>query len=100
MKLIDITVTRLVAAPAEEVFDLWIDPKRPGGPWFGAERTILRSSRVRSDRSDSAPLGRPGRRDGAPAQGRLGVGAVDARRGLGFTGPGAGGRGPGAGEGD
>jgi len=22
-------------------FDLWIDPKRPGGPWFGAERTIL-----------------------------------------------------------
>jgi uncharacterized protein YndB with AHSA1/START domain len=23
------------------VFDVWIDPKSPGGPWFGAERVIL-----------------------------------------------------------
>ena len=41
MKLIDITVTRLIPAPAEKVFDVWIDPKSPGGPWFGGERVIL-----------------------------------------------------------
>jgi uncharacterized protein YndB with AHSA1/START domain len=41
MKLIDITVTRAIPAPAENVFDVWIDPKSPGGPWFGAERVIL-----------------------------------------------------------
>jgi uncharacterized protein YndB with AHSA1/START domain len=41
MKLTDITVTRTIPAPAEKVFDVWIDPKSPGGPWFGAERTIL-----------------------------------------------------------
>jgi uncharacterized protein YndB with AHSA1/START domain len=41
MKLSDITVTRTIPASPEEVFDVWIDPKSPGGPWFGAERTIL-----------------------------------------------------------
>jgi uncharacterized protein YndB with AHSA1/START domain len=41
MKLTDITVTRAIPAPAENVFDVWIDPKSPGGPWFGSERTIL-----------------------------------------------------------
>jgi uncharacterized protein YndB with AHSA1/START domain len=41
MKLTDITVTRTIPAPAEKVFDVWIDPKSPGGPWFGAERVIL-----------------------------------------------------------
>lgn len=41
MKLIDITVTRVIAAAAENVFDVWIDPKSPGGPWYGAERVIL-----------------------------------------------------------
>jgi uncharacterized protein YndB with AHSA1/START domain len=41
MKLIDITVKRVIPAPAGNVFDVWIDPKSPGGPWFGAERTIL-----------------------------------------------------------
>lgn len=41
MKLIDITVTRVIPAPAEDVFDVWIDPKSPGEPWFGIERTIL-----------------------------------------------------------
>jgi hypothetical protein len=25
----------------QNVFDVWIDPKSPGGPWFGAERVIL-----------------------------------------------------------
>ncbi len=41
MKLIDITVTRIIPAPADRVFDVWIDPKSPGGPWFGAQRVIL-----------------------------------------------------------
>jgi uncharacterized protein YndB with AHSA1/START domain len=41
MKLIDITVTRSIPAPVEDVFDVWMDPKSPGGPWFGAARLIL-----------------------------------------------------------
>jgi uncharacterized protein YndB with AHSA1/START domain len=41
MKLIEITVTRAIAAPAEKVFDVWVDPHSPGSPWFGAERVIL-----------------------------------------------------------
>lgn len=31
MKLTDITVTRAIPAPAEKVFDVWMDPKSPGG---------------------------------------------------------------------
>ena len=41
MNLIDMTVSRTISAPAEKVFDVWIDPKSPGGPWFGADRVIL-----------------------------------------------------------
>ncbi len=41
MQPIEITVSRSIAAPAQRVFDVWIDPKSPGGPWFGAERVIL-----------------------------------------------------------
>ncbi|HVX11694.1 MAG TPA: SRPBCC domain-containing protein [Pirellulales bacterium] len=41
MNLTDITVTRTIAAPPEAVFDVWIDPKSPGGPWFGAHRVIV-----------------------------------------------------------
>jgi uncharacterized protein YndB with AHSA1/START domain len=41
MKLIDITVTRAIPAPVANVFEVWMDPKSPGGPWFGAERVIL-----------------------------------------------------------
>jgi uncharacterized protein YndB with AHSA1/START domain len=41
MNPIDITVTRTIPAPAAEVFDVWLDPASPGGPWFGAERVIL-----------------------------------------------------------
>jgi uncharacterized protein YndB with AHSA1/START domain len=44
MKLIDITVSRTIPALAEDVFDVWIDPKSPGGPWFGADRVILNSA--------------------------------------------------------
>ena len=41
MKLIDLTVSRTIPASAEQVFDVWLDAKSPGGPWFGAERVIL-----------------------------------------------------------
>jgi uncharacterized protein YndB with AHSA1/START domain len=41
MNLIDVTVTRTIAAPAEKVFDVWIDPQSPGGLWYGADRSIV-----------------------------------------------------------
>lgn len=41
MKVTEITVTRMIPASSEEVFDVWIDPKSPGGPWFGPHRVIL-----------------------------------------------------------
>ncbi|HYA34439.1 MAG TPA: SRPBCC domain-containing protein [Candidatus Binataceae bacterium] len=41
MNLIDLTVTRIIPAPPERIFDVWIDPKSPGGPWFGGERVIV-----------------------------------------------------------
>src|SRR5580704_4805247 len=41
MKLTDITVSRTIPAAAENVFDVWMDPASPGGPWFGAARIIL-----------------------------------------------------------
>jgi uncharacterized protein YndB with AHSA1/START domain len=44
MKTFDLTLSRLIAAAAAEVFDVWMDPKSPGGPWHGAERLILQPS--------------------------------------------------------
>jgi hypothetical protein len=41
MNLTSVTVSQTIAAPAEKVLDVWMDPKSPGGPWFGAERVIL-----------------------------------------------------------
>jgi uncharacterized protein YndB with AHSA1/START domain len=41
MKLTDITVARTIPAPAANVFDVWIDQKSPGSPWFGTARTIM-----------------------------------------------------------
>jgi hypothetical protein len=32
MKLTDIEVARTIPAPAEKIFDVWIDPASPGGP--------------------------------------------------------------------
>jgi uncharacterized protein YndB with AHSA1/START domain len=40
MKSTEVTVSRTIPASPERVFDVWIDPKSPGGPWFGAERVI------------------------------------------------------------
>jgi uncharacterized protein YndB with AHSA1/START domain len=41
MKLTEVTVSRTIPASAEKVFDVWMDPKSPGGPWFGAETLIM-----------------------------------------------------------
>jgi uncharacterized protein YndB with AHSA1/START domain len=41
MNPIEITVTRTIPAPAAQVFDVWLDPKSPGGLWSSAERVIL-----------------------------------------------------------
>jgi uncharacterized protein YndB with AHSA1/START domain len=41
MKLTEITVARTIPASADKIFDVWINPKSPGGPWFGADRVIL-----------------------------------------------------------
>jgi uncharacterized protein YndB with AHSA1/START domain len=41
MKRIEVNLSRVIPAAPAEVFDLWLDPKSPGGPWFGSERVIL-----------------------------------------------------------
>lgn len=41
MNLTEVTVTRTIPASPENVFDLWINPKSLGGPWFGGERVIV-----------------------------------------------------------
>jgi uncharacterized protein YndB with AHSA1/START domain len=40
-KLMDITVKRTIPASADKVFDAWMDPKCPGGPWFESEALIM-----------------------------------------------------------
>ncbi len=41
MKLLDVTVKRTIPAPSDKVFDVWMDPKCPGGAWFGGETLIM-----------------------------------------------------------
>src|SRR5579862_6834521 len=40
MKTRDLTVSRTIPAAAEAVFNVWMDPSSPGGPWFGSKRII------------------------------------------------------------
>jgi uncharacterized protein YndB with AHSA1/START domain len=37
----DINLSRTINATPEQIFDVWLDAKSPGGPWFGANRVIL-----------------------------------------------------------
>ncbi len=41
MKVTEITVTKTIPATAEEVYDVWVDSKSPGGPWFGAADIVF-----------------------------------------------------------
>ena len=41
MNTFDLTVSRTVPASPAEVFDVWLDPKSPGGLWYGVERVLL-----------------------------------------------------------
>jgi uncharacterized protein YndB with AHSA1/START domain len=41
MDSIEIKLSRTVNASPDQVFQVWLDAKSPGGPWFGAERVIL-----------------------------------------------------------
>lgn len=40
-KQTELTLTRLIPASAAEVYDVWLDARSPGGPWFGCKRVIL-----------------------------------------------------------
>ena len=37
----NVTVTRTIKAAPESIYDVWLDPKSPGGPWFGAAKAIV-----------------------------------------------------------
>jgi uncharacterized protein YndB with AHSA1/START domain len=40
-KQTELKLTRTITATPAEVYDVWLDAKSPGGPWFGCERVIL-----------------------------------------------------------
>lgn len=41
MMFTDVKLSRLIAGPPGEVFDVWFDPESPGGPWHGAKKVIM-----------------------------------------------------------
>ena len=41
LKTTEIIVTRSIAATPAEVFDVWLDSKSPGSPWFGTTGAIV-----------------------------------------------------------
>jgi uncharacterized protein YndB with AHSA1/START domain len=41
MNQTELKVARAVSAKPEAVFDVWMDTKNPGGPWFGAARLLI-----------------------------------------------------------
>jgi uncharacterized protein YndB with AHSA1/START domain len=41
VRTIELTVARLIPANPAEVFDVWLDSKSPGSPWFGVARAIV-----------------------------------------------------------
>jgi len=40
-KLTELVVSRTIPAAPAAVFEVWLDPKSPGGPWFGASKVIF-----------------------------------------------------------
>ena len=41
IELHDLTMSRTIPASPGAVFDVWLDPKSPGGLWYGCERVII-----------------------------------------------------------
>ncbi len=41
MNLTELNVARTIAARPEAVFDVWMDPRQLGGPWFGAAKLLI-----------------------------------------------------------
>jgi uncharacterized protein YndB with AHSA1/START domain len=41
MKTMELELTRTILASPEDVYDVWIDPKSPGSPWFGGGKAIV-----------------------------------------------------------
>ncbi|HEX4824031.1 MAG TPA: SRPBCC domain-containing protein [Candidatus Polarisedimenticolaceae bacterium] len=41
MKRMDLTISRLIPGPVDEVFDVWFDPAFPGGPWHDARKALM-----------------------------------------------------------
>ena len=41
MKTMDLTLERTIPASPSEVFDAWLDPKSPAGPWHDALKLIF-----------------------------------------------------------
>jgi len=40
-KTTELTLTRTIPAKPAEVYDVWLDAKSPGSPWFGAARVLI-----------------------------------------------------------
>ncbi len=77
MKLIDVKLSRLIPGDADDVFEVWFDPKSPGGPWYGAKKALMnlavdgmfyfgveRREWARHMREDHGVLVQPGRAGG------------------------------------
>jgi uncharacterized protein YndB with AHSA1/START domain len=41
VKTTELTVSRSIPASPEAIYDVWLDTKSPGGPWFGCKKVIL-----------------------------------------------------------
>ena len=37
----ELTLNRTIAAKPTDVFDRWLDSKKPGSPWFGVKKAII-----------------------------------------------------------
>jgi len=46
MKLTNINLTRQIPASPDEVFDVWIDPEHPGGPWYSPQNDKQQSKTI------------------------------------------------------
>jgi uncharacterized protein YndB with AHSA1/START domain len=41
MNTTELTLTRTIPASPAEVYDVWLDVKSPGSPWFGSAKAIV-----------------------------------------------------------